>query len=196
MQCFFRRIGVRGLLAASFAVGTAVLALAGPPGSAGRDRLYLEFLKWEEGTWDATITQVDPKGGPPKVTHAVQTDRLRACGKWLITELTMVGAAPGAAGSYEGFGILGFDPAANKMVGTWVDSLTDYVGVSKGTVSKNGKKLTLRVPTKDPASGATFMSKWVVKKVNANTRELKIYVPSPDGPNVQILTIRSVRRPS
>ena len=196
MQCYFRRIGVTGLLAASFAVGTAVLALASPPGSAGRDRLYLEFLKWEEGTWDATITQVDPKGGPPKVTHAVQTDRLRACGQWLITELTMVGAAPGAAGSYEGFGILGFDPEENKMVGTWVDSLTDFVGVSEGTVSKNGKKLTLRVPTKDPASGATFMSKWVVKKVNANTRELQIYVPSPDGPNVRIVTIRSVRRPS
>ena len=196
MKCYFRRIGVWVLLVISFAVGTAVLALAGPSGSAGRDLLYLEFLKWEEGTWDATITQFDPKGAPPKVTHAVQTDRLRACGQWLITELMMAGAAPGAAGSYEGFGILGFDPAENKMVGTWVDSLTDFVGVCKGTVSKNGKKLTLRVPAKDPASGATFMSKWVVKKVNANTRELQIYVPSPDGPNVQIATIRSVRRPS
>ena len=196
MQCHFRRIGARGLLVAGFAIGAAVLALAGPPGSAGRHRLYLEFLKWEEGTWDATITQVDPKGGPPKVTHAVQTDRLRACGQWLITELTMVGAAPGAAGSYEGFGILGFDPEENKMVGTWVDSLTDFVAVSKGTVSKNGKKLTLRVPTKDPASGATFMSKWVVKKVNANTRELQIYAPGPDGSNIQIVTIRSVRRSS
>ncbi len=80
------------------------------------------------------------------------------------------------------------------MVGTWVDSLTDFVGVAKGTVSKNGKTLTLLVPTKDPASGATFMSKWVVKKVNANTRELQIYVPGPDESNVQIATIRSVRR--
>ncbi len=192
----FKRIGVVGLLAASFAAGAAVLARAEVPGSSEQDHLYLDFLKWEEGTWDATITQVDPNGGPPKVTQAVQTDRLRACGQWLITELMMAGAAPGAAGSYEGFGILGFDPAANKMVGTWVDSLTDFVGVSKGTLSKNGKKLTLRVPTKDPASGATFMSKWVVKKVNANTRELQIYVPGPDGSNVRIMTIRSVRRPS
>ncbi len=196
MQCYIGRIGVKSLLTASFAVGAAVLVLADTPESAGRDHLYLDFLKWEEGTWDATITQVDPKGGPPKVTHAVQTDRLRACGQWLITELMMTGASPGAAGSFEGFGILGFDPAAHKMVGTWVDSLTDFVGVSKGTVSTNGKKLTLRVPTRDPASGATFMSKWVVKKVNANTRELQIYVPGPDGSNVQIATIRSVRRPS
>ncbi len=192
----FKRIGAVGLLAASFAAGAAVLARAEVPRSSGQDHLYLGFLKWEEGTWDATITQVDPNGGPPKVTHAVQTDRLRACGQWLITELTMAGAAPGAASSYEGFGILGFDPAANKMVGTWVDSLTDFVGVSKGTVSKHGKKLTLRVPTRDPASGATFMSKWVVKKVNANTRELQIYAPGPDGSNVQIVTIRSVRRRS
>ncbi len=192
----FKRIGVVGLLAASFAAGAAVLALAEVPGSSGQDHLYLDFLKWEEGTWDATITQVDPSSGESKITKGVQTDRLRACGQWLITELTMAGAAPGAAGSFEGFGILGFDPTANEMVGTWVDSLTDFVGVSKGTVSKNGKKLTLRVPTKDPASGATFMSKWVVKKVNANTRELQIYVPGPDGSNVQIMTIRSVRRPS
>ncbi len=190
------RIGVVGLLAASFAVGAAVLTLADTPGSAGRDHLYLEFLKWEEGTWDATITSADPKGGPPKVTHAVQTDRLRACGQWLITELMMAGAQPGAPGSYEGFGTLGFDPAENKMVGTWVDSLSDFVGVSKGTLSKNGKKLTLRVPSKDPASGAKYMSKWVVKKVNANTRELQIYAPGPDGSNVEIVTIRSVRRPS
>ncbi len=82
------------------------------------------------------------------------------------------------------------------MVGTWVDSLSDFVGVSKGTLSKNGKKLTLRVPSKDPASGAKYMSKWVVKKVNTNTRELQIYAPGPDGSNVQIVTIRSVRRPS
>ncbi len=82
------------------------------------------------------------------------------------------------------------------MVGTWVDSLSDFVGVSKGTLSKNGKKLTLRVPSKDPASGAKYMSKWVVKKVNANTRELQIYAPGPDGSNVEIVTIRSVRRPS
>ena len=108
----------------------------------------------------------------------------------------MVGAAPGAASSYEGFGILGFDPRANKMVGTWVDSLTDFVGVSKGTVSKNGKKLTLRVPTKDPANGTPFMTKWVTRKVNADTRELQIFAPAPDGRNVQIATIRSVRRPA
>ena len=190
------RIVVVGLLAASFAVGAGVLTLADTPGAAGRDHLYLEFLEWEEGTWDATITQVDPNGGPPKVTHAVQTDRLRACGQWLITELMMVGAAPGAAGSFEGFGILGFEPQAREMVGTWVDSLTDFVGVSKGTVNKNGNQLTLRVPTKDPASGAKFMSKWVVKKVDANTRELQIFAPGPDGSNVQIVTIRSVRRPS
>ncbi len=190
------KIGVIGLLVSCLAGGVLVHAVVGPPGSAGRDQLYLEFLEWEVGVWDATITQVDPNGGPPKVTHAVQTDRLRACGQWLITELMMVGAAPGAPGSFEGFGILGFDPEANKMVGTWVDSLTDFVGVSKGTVSKNGKKLKLRVPTKDTASGATYMSKWVVKKVNTNTRELQIYAPGPDGSNVQIVTIRSVRRPS
>ncbi len=188
------RIGVVGLLAASFAAGAAVLARAEVPGSSGRDHLYLDFLKWEEGTWDATITQVDPNGGPPKVTQAVQTDRLRACGQWLITELTMAGAAPGAASSYEGFGILGFDPAANKMVGTWVDSLTDFVGVSEGTVSKSGKKLTLRVPTKDPASGAKFMSKWVVKKVDADTRELQMFGPGRDGRSFKMATIRSVRR--
>ena len=157
--------------------------------------MYLAFLAWEVGTWDATITQVDPNGGPPKVSYAVQTDRLRACGQWLITVLMMVGAEPGAAGSYEGFGTLGFDPASNKMVGTWVDSLTDFVGVAKGTLNKSGDQLTLRVPSKDPASGAKFTSKWVVKKVNANTRELWIFAPGPDGSNVQIATIRSVRRP-
>ncbi len=190
----FTKIGVIGLLAASFTGGAMVLAVAGPPGSAGRDQLYLEFLEWEEGSWDATITQVDPNGGPPKVTHAVQTDRLRACGQWLITELTMVGATPGAAGSFEGFGILGFDPEANKMVGTWVDSLTNSIGVSKGKLSKNGKILTLRVPSQDPASGAKFMSKWVVKKVDADTRELQMFGPGPDGRSFKMATIRSVRR--
>ncbi len=93
------KIGVIGLLVSCLAGGVLVHAVVGPPGSAGRDQLHLEFLEWEEGTWDATITSADPKGGPPKVTHAVQTDRLRACGQWLITELMMVGAEPGAPGS-------------------------------------------------------------------------------------------------
>lgn len=188
------KMGVIGLLAVSVMSGAVVLAMAGPEGSTDREQLYLSFLEWEEGTWDATMTQPDPQGGPPKVSHAVQVDRLRACGQWLITELTMVGAAPGAAGSFEGFGILGFDPEAKKMVGTWVDSFTNFVGVTKGTLNKNGDVLTLQVPTQDPASGAKFMSKWVVKKIDANTRELEMFGPGPGGKTFKMATIRSVRR--
>lgn len=188
----FRRAASVAITTGVVTVGLSAWAFAFGPGSSEESKRYIEFLSWEEGVWDATITQVDPNGGPPKVTHAVQGDRLRACGQRPITELMVAGAVPGACGSFEGFGVLGFDPRVNKMVGTWVDSLTDFVGVSKGTVSKDGKKLTLRVPSNSPASGATYMSKWVVKKVNANTRELQIY--GPRGPNVQA-TIRSGRRP-
>jgi hypothetical protein len=148
------------------------------------------FLEWEAGTWDCTITLVDPASGTSQRFDGVQTDRLGACGLWLITDLRLV--ADGApAPPYEGHGVLGWDPHEEKLVGLWVDSKTDWLATAEGGVS--GDVLTLDVQARDPATRAPFVLRYVTTRVDEDRRRLEVLAPTPAGGRVAIARIDSTR---
>jgi hypothetical protein len=51
---------------------------------------------------------------------------------------------------YTGVQTLGFDPEKGKFVGTWVDSVNNYMWVYEGELDESKKKLTLRTKGKCP----------------------------------------------
>ncbi len=67
---------------------------------------------------------------------------------WVINELT--GDIAGT--TMNGIQTIGYDSAKEKYVGTWVDSMANYMWRYEGTVDKSGKKLSLE------AEGPNFMA--------------------------------------
>lgn len=64
------------------------------PGEDESARRQRDFLAWEAGTWACEIEVLDLATGQWASHRGEQTDRLGACGLWLITDLRMT-AGPG-----------------------------------------------------------------------------------------------------
>ena len=177
----------------------AVAIHAGPTAESDRGpeaARHMEFLEWEAGEWEAEVRLVaDSPQASPKRYRAEQTDRIGGCGLWLITDMRML---PGQDGSeappYEGHGVLGFDPAKNRLVGVWIDSKTDWLGVAEGTLDPLGRQLTLEVEGRNPATGEPMPQRFVTTRLGQDRRRLEISVPAPDGDWFQVATIDYTRR--
>ncbi len=69
-------------------------------------------------------------------------------GMWVINEIN----AEWTGATMTGVQTIGYDPAKKKYIGTWVDSMTNYMWTYEGTVDATGKKITLE------ADGPNFMT--------------------------------------
>lgn len=184
------------ILALLLALSLAGLALAAD--DAAEDPVaarHKAFLEWETGEWDAVITMPDPAGGEPRRYLGEQTDRFSGCGQWLVTELVMVAGEDGEEPPpYEGHGVLGFDPAKQRLTGIWADSRIDWLAVAEGTVDAEGKTLTLEVEGRDPATGEPQTWKFVTTRVGPDRRRLEVLVPVPGSDPLPAAVIESTRR--
>ena len=181
---------VIGLAVTGFVFSTDADAPAGPDLTAS----HLSFLEWESGTWDADITLHAPDGQETRF-RGEQTDEIGGCGQWLITDLSMVASPSGEdPPPYQGHGVLGFDPAEQKLVGIWVDSNTNWLAVAEGTVDAKGRQLTLEVEGRNPATGEPMMQEYVTTRLGENSRRLEVFIPTPDGGRFKAATIDYTRR--
>jgi hypothetical protein len=170
-------------------LASSALAVTGPSDS-DVDARHRAFLEWEVGTWDATIALPGPDGGEVLLS-ALQTDRLGACGQWLITDLVMTGEG---APPYEGHGVLGYDPEKERLVGVWVDPQTSWLTVAEGRVSEDGRTLTLAVEGRHPVTRLPREEEWVTTRLADDRRRLEGFVRGEDGERVRFYRIDSVRR--
>jgi len=172
------------------------MTLAAPPGGPEiPDNRHMDFLAWEEGDWDARIAMTDPAGGPDQLFTAEQEDRFGGCGLWLITDLRMVSAKAGVEPPpYQGHGVLGYDPAREKLVGVWVDSRTNWLAAAEGQVDPDGKRLVLDVEGRNPMSGEPMALRYVTTRIDEDTRRLEVFVPMGDGGQFKVATIDYTRR--
>ena len=77
----------------SFVVAVFLLAwtvgVAGPEEEPSPDaQRHLDFLDWETGVWDASIRMDSMDGGEWQSFSGEQTDRMGACGAWLVSNMT------------------------------------------------------------------------------------------------------------
>jgi hypothetical protein len=152
-----------------------------------KEHAWLEKLA---GEWDSETT-IQPPGQPEMTLKGKETSRMVG-GFWYIAEATgdMMGVP------YTGIMSLGYDINRKQYVGTWVDSMTDYLWVYKGKVE--GNKLTL------DAKGPCFLKGPGVMVNFRETLELtdkdhKVFTSSfqeDDGSWVKIVTIKFTRKTS
>jgi hypothetical protein len=106
-----------------------------------------EFLQQFVGEWETEAEASMGPGQPPIKCKGKASSRMLG-GFWLINESQgdMMGMTVNAVQT------IGYDPEKKKYVGTWVDSMVNYMWKYEGEVDSTGKTLVLE------AEGPNFMT--------------------------------------
>jgi hypothetical protein len=106
-----------------------------------------EWLQQFAGEWETEAEASMEPGQPPMKCKGKATSRMLGS-FWVITESEgdMLGMKVQAVQT------IGYDAEKKKYVGTWVDSMVNYMWDYEGSVDSTGKKLTLE------AEGPNFMT--------------------------------------
>jgi len=174
-------------------LATAV-AFARPTAPSDDEARHLDFLQWEVGQWSTDITMYTAPDQPPVQFKGRQVDRMSGCGQWLVTDLSMVaGDDDATAPPYEGHGVLGWDPVKKKLVGIWVDSSRTWLATAEGIVDESGDVLTLRIQDRHPESGKPMVTIFQTTRIDADTRQLDVFIEDPSGERIPVGRILSTR---
>jgi hypothetical protein len=147
------------------------------------------WLEQFAGEWDY-VTEVKPPGQQEAIQFKGEEKSRMIGGFWLLAENNgeMMGLP------FTGIMTLGYDPKSKSYLGTWVDSMGDYMWQYKGAVE--GKKLTLEskgpCPLKPPGTLVNFRETLELKD-----KDHKIFTSSyqeDDGSWVQMLTMNYTRK--
>ena len=100
------------------------------------------------GQWDMVSE------GPAELVEPGQTNEATMTARmigpfWVVSE--MEGDTP--VGKFRAIQTIGYDAARQKYVGTWVDSMTNYLWHYEGTIDASGMKLTLEAKGPDIFTG-------------------------------------------
>jgi hypothetical protein len=148
-----------------------------------------EFLKRDVGVWDATVEMQGPPGTPPAVSKGTETVGMAVGGLWQTTQFK--GDLMGQV--FEGQGIMGYDPAKKKYVGSWVDSMSSGLSLVEGTYDAAKNVFTGTMEGPGP-TGDIVKMKQVVEWKDADTRVFTMHMPLPDGTEFPGLKISYKRR--
>jgi hypothetical protein len=151
-----------------------------------------EWLQQLVGDWTFE-GECDMGPDQPKMKHA-GTETVRSIGGlWIIGEGR--GDMPGGEGEMSMRLTLGYDPAKQRYVGSWVGSMMTNLFVYEGQLEDNGKILPLNTegPSfSEPGKLAPYQD--VIEIVDDNTRLLRSRTPGPDGAWVEFMVARYTRR--
>jgi hypothetical protein len=174
----------------------AALQDAKPPSASGQEpgmpmpqpTPFHKYLSEQAGSWDALVKSTVP-GSPPAEDKGTETIAMMS-GLWQLTDFKgTFGGTP-----FLGHGVMGYDPAKKKYVGTWVDSMTDKLIIMEGTADTAGKVLTMTYEQADPASGQMTKYRNVHEMKDSDTRTFTMSQVGADGKDVTLMTITYKRR--
>lgn len=171
------------LLTAGAAICAAGIAGQMPP--APKPGPAHEALKAEAGTWNAAIEMVPAPGAPAMKSSGVETNVIGCGGLCLITDFkgTM---APGE--TFEGHGVVAYDPAKKKYVGSWTDSMSAGLAISEAAWDPAAKTFSGWMEGPD-ATGKVMKSRSVSEHKADGSRVLTMFAPGPDGKEFQMMRI-------
>jgi len=180
---------------ASMAEMMALMEILGTPGE-GHKRL--ETLV---GSWDLVIRSWC--GGPDKpCTESKGTSQVRWIlgGRYLSEEVTSEFVMPNPETGkdekypFQGQGLTGYDNYRNMYVGTWVDSMSTQMFVSRGSADQTGKVITYYGEMDEPALDVHGrMVKMVTRLVDKDKHVMEMY-DLHAGDNFKVMEIVYTRK--
>ena len=84
-------------------------------------------------------------------------------------------------GSFEGYGLLGFNNLTGEYEGTWIDSLSTMIFVAKGQMDPSSNNLVMYGTRMDPISMQNQKTKSVTTINDDGSFVLDMYVQTPEG---------------
>jgi len=151
-----------------------------------------EWLKQLVGEW-AFESEADFGPDQPKLKSS-GTEIVRSMGDlWFVCEGQ--GEVPGAGGQMSMQMTLGYDPARERFVGSWIGSVMTHMFVYEGRLDDSEKILALDTegPSfSDPAKQDRYQD--VIEILDKNTRLLRSHMPGPDGGLVEFMVARYTRK--
>lgn len=163
-----------GVLAVALATGGVTSAAGQAPGPQDPTA----FLQRMVGEWSVATEAIPGPGQEP--VHAERREVARLLGgTWLVAEST----GPTPTGQLTtSILTLGYDPAGERFVGSWIDSMQTHLWSYRGTLDDSGTALTLE--TEGPVLGdptRTARYREVFEVVDADHRVWRTMILGPDG---------------
>ena len=160
-----KKLAIVGLCVA-LAAGAAWLSAQEPPQSPapGAEQAWLEQLA---GEWESDGEANLAPGQPPIKSKGAESARMLG-EHWVVSEVE----ATFMDMPFSAVMTLGYDPEKKKFVGTWVDSVSSYFWHYEGTLSADGKTLTLETEgpcVRTPGKHARFRDAIEIKSRNERT---------------------------
>lgn len=107
------------------------------------------ILKAFEGNWKASVKMFMDPTKPPMVMEGAMNSAWILDGRFL--EQRFSGDFMGQA--FQGTSLFGYDNAAGRYVGLWVDNMSTHISISNGELSADGKVFTMNATKTDPMTG-------------------------------------------
>ncbi len=150
-----------------------------------------QVLANEVGTWDAESKFWMSPDGKPMVSKAVETNTMLGDNWILSTFKSNLGDEP-----FEGRGQFGYDPVSKKYIGTWIDTMSPYLGVMEGTLDESNGVLTMMSTARDPQTGKKSTSKLVSSFSDDNHKKFEMFAPvaGKEGKWWKVMEVNYARR--
>ncbi len=134
------------------------------------------------GAWKVACKFYMQPGQPPLETEA--TDTVEALGPfWTLSrfEGSMMGQP------FSGVTTLGYEPAQQRFVSTWVDTMMPHLWYFTGGFIEDGKVLELKGQA--PSMGGEGTAPWRITHTfeSPDTMTLRMFTTLPDGPEVMTM---------
>ena len=143
------------LSAAALGAATFVYAQVPPMPEPTKEH---EWLKQFVGEWESELEAFMEPGKPTVKSKGTEVCRAIG-GLWVIGE----GKTDMGGMTYSHLLTLGYDPEKKKYIGTWIDSMLNYMWKYEGTVDAAGKVLTLE------SEGPSMMiASWILLRIAAS----------------------------
>lgn len=140
------------------------------------------------GTFDAKVKMWTDPSKPPAESGGTSVNSWVLGDRFVETKYdgTFMGQP------FSGIGFTGYDNVTKKYIGTWMDTMSTGMMVSKGTMT--GKTMNMSSTMPDPTTGkmSTIKEKTIV--ADNDHYSMEMWGPGPDGKVYKMMEITYVRK--
>lgn len=141
------------------------------------------------GSFDAKVKMWNDPSAPPMESTGKSVNTWVLGNRWVAEnfEGTFMNMP------FTGIGYTGYDNVKKMYVGTWMDSMSTAMMVSKGNFDTGGKSMTFNSTMDDPMSGKTMPIKAKMMVIDDNHHMYEMWMPGPKGKMFKMMEISYAR---